>query len=88
MYTPQYIVEHTCVKILVSELECQMSCKMTLMMKLLINTATYHMPQNRVSDIIVHVTLNTRNNVHLSRLLLWSTTLLTYRNNFGQCNFT
>jgi hypothetical protein len=30
-------------------------------MNLLVISVTYHTPQNRVSDIIMHVTLNTKN---------------------------
>jgi hypothetical protein len=33
------------------------------MMKLLIVSVHYHTPQNRVSDIIIHVTLNSMNGV-------------------------
>ena len=36
------------------------------MVKLLIIDLTKHMPQNRDSDIITQVTLNTMNGVHLS----------------------
>ena len=33
------------------------------MLKLLVISVTYHMPQNRVSNILTHVTLNTMNGV-------------------------
>ena len=36
---------------------------MTLMVKLLIISVTLHMPRNRVSDSITHVTLNALNGV-------------------------
>ena len=47
------------------------------MVKLLINSVTYHMPQNRVSEIIMHVALNTINNVlnsliQLACVTIWS----------------
>jgi hypothetical protein len=38
--------------------------EVTQMMKLLISGVTKHMPQNRVSDPITHVSLNTINDVH------------------------
>ena len=47
------------------------------MLTLLIMSVTYHMPQNRVSDTIMHVTLNTINGVlhwltQLARVSIWS----------------
>ena len=40
--------------------------EVTLMVKLLIIIVTYHIPQNRVSDTITGVALNTINNVVFS----------------------
>ena len=43
-----------------------MTHEVTLIMKILIISVTYHTPQNRVSDTSMHVTLNTINNVVLN----------------------
>jgi hypothetical protein len=40
------------------------------MVSLLVGSVTYHMPQNRVSDIIMHVTLNIVSSVAMSSLSL------------------
>ena len=40
-----------------------------LMMKLLIISVTYRMPQNKVSDTIMHVTLNTINGVAQNKII-------------------
>jgi hypothetical protein len=50
-------------KILVSALERQVDHEVTLMVKLLIKRVTYQSSPNRISDTIMHVTLNTINNV-------------------------
>ena len=63
-------MEHIHTKILVSALERQVSW-VTLMLKLLIISVTYHMPQNRVSDTIMHVALNIVNNVLYLIYLVW-----------------
>ena len=52
------------------------------MMELLSISVTYHMPQNRVSDAIMHVTLNTMNGVLYLIHLVWPWTwyaMVTYK---------
>ena len=49
-----------------------------LMMKLLIMSVTYNMPQSRASDTITHVTLNIVNNVVLVNLWLTSLPMPSY----------
>ena len=55
-------IEHTHVKYQIMHLNAKYH-EMILMMKLLNMNVNQHVPQNRESDIITHVTLNTVNNV-------------------------